>query len=68
MIYFWIWNDLRQNSGTIPENFNPRVTAMRLDMVFYTECERIVYFIELPIPSEDVTEEVFEWKKLKYVN
>ena len=43
------------------------VTAMRPDMVLYSECERIVYFIELTIPFEDKIEEAFERKKLKYV-
>ena len=43
------------------------VTAMRPDMVLYSECERIVYFIELTIPFEDAIEEAFERKKLKYV-
>ena len=40
--------------------------AMRPDMVFYSECERIVYFIELMIPFEDVIEKAFERKKLLY--
>ena len=35
-------------------------------MVLYSECERIVYFIELTIPFEDAIEEAFERKKLKY--
>ena len=43
------------------------VTAMRPDMELYSECERIVYFIELIIPFEDATEEASERKKLKYV-
>ena len=42
------------------------VTAMRPDMVLYSECERIVYFIELMIPFEDVIEKAFERKKLLY--
>ena len=29
------------------------VTAMRLDRVLYSECERIVYFTELMIPFDD---------------
>ena len=36
------------------------VTVMRPYMVLYSECERIVYFIELTIPFEDVIEEAFE--------
>ena len=40
---------------------------MRLDMVLYSECEHIVYLIELTILFEDVIEEAFERKKLKYV-
>ena len=32
------------------------VTAMRPDMVLYSECERIVYFTELIIPLEHVIE------------
>ena len=35
-------------------------------MVLYSECERIVYLIELIIPFEDAIEEAFESKKLKY--
>ena len=35
-------------------------------MLLYSECERIVYLTELTIPFEDVTEEAFEGKKLKY--
>ena len=42
------------------------VAAMRPDMVLYSECECIVYFIELMIPFEDAIEEAFERKKLKY--
>ena len=43
------------------------VTAMRPDGVLFSKCERIVYFIELTIPFEGVTEEAFEKNKLKYV-
>ena len=43
------------------------VVAVRPDMVLYSECERIVYFIELTIPFEDAIEEAFDRKKLKYV-
>ena len=35
------------------------------DMVLHSECERIIYFIELTI--EDVIEGAFERRKLKYV-
>ena len=38
------------------------VTAMRPDMVLYSECERIVYFIEWTIPFQDMIEEAFEGK------
>ena len=31
-------------------------------MELYSECERIVYFIELMIPFEDANEEAFEAK------
>ena len=41
------------------------VTAMRPDMVLYSECECVVYFIELTIPFEDAIEEAFERKKIK---
>ena len=41
------------------------VTAMRPDMVLYSECEHTVYFIELMIPFEDVIEKAFERKKPK---
>ena len=34
-------------------------------MVLYSECERMVYLIELTIPFEDVIEEAFERKKQK---
>ena len=37
------------------------VTAMRPDMMLYSECARIVYFIQLMIPFEDVPEEVL-WR------
>ena len=43
------------------------VTAMRPDMVLYSECECIVHFIELTISFEDEIAEAFERKKLKYV-
>ena len=39
---------------------------MRPDMVLYFERECIVYFIELMIPFEDLIEEAFDRKKLKY--
>ena len=39
---------------------------MTPDMVLYSECEHLVYFIELMIPFEDIIEEDFERKKLKY--
>ena len=42
------------------------VTAMRPDKVMYSECECISYFTELMIPFEDVIEEAFERKRLKY--
>ena len=42
------------------------VTALSPDMVLYSESEHIVYFIELPIPFEDVTEEALERKNLNY--
>ena len=32
---------------------------MRSDMVLYSECERIIYYIELRIPFEDAIEEAF---------
>ena len=35
-------------------------------MVLNSECECIVYFMKLTIPFEDVIEEAFERKKLKY--
>ena len=35
-------------------------TAMRSDMVLNSECECIVYFIELTIPFEDAFEEAIE--------
>ena len=41
-------------------------------MMLYSECERIVYFIELTIPFEDVIEDILhihiihKRKKLKY--
>ena len=38
---------------------------MRPDMVLYSECECVVYFIELTIPFEDAIEEAFERKKPK---
>ena len=43
------------------------MTAMKPDMVLYSECERTVYYIDLMIPFEDAIEEAFEWKKLKYM-
>ena len=42
------------------------VTGMRPDMVLYSECEHIIYFIELMIPLEDVIEEAFERHTHKY--
>ena len=36
------------------------VTAMRPDGVLFSKCDRIVYFIELTIPFEDVIEEAFQ--------
>ena len=42
------------------------MTAIRPFIVLYSECERNVYFIELTIPFEDVIQEAFERKKLKY--
>ena len=41
------------------------VTAMKPDMMLYSECVHIVYFIELMIPFEDAIEEAFGRKKLK---
>ena len=38
-------------------------TAMRPDMMLFSECDRIVYFIKLTIPFEDAIEEAFERKK-----
>ena len=38
-------------------------TAMRPDMVLYSESEHIVYCIVLTIPFEDAVEEAFERKK-----
>ena len=35
--------------------------------VLYSECEHIVYFIELTILFECAIEEAFERKKIKYV-
>ena len=35
-------------------------------MVLYSECECIVYFIELAIPFEDAIEDTFERTNLKY--
>ena len=35
-------------------------------MVLYSECDRIIYFLELTIPFEDAIEESFERKTLKY--
>ena len=40
--------------------------AMRPDIVLYSRYECIVYFTELTTPFEDVNEEAFERKKLKY--
>ena len=36
------------------------VTAMRPDMVLNSECEHVVYCIELTIPFEEAIEEAFE--------
>ena len=42
------------------------VTNKRPDMLLYSDCKCIVYFIELAIPFEDVIEKALERKKLKY--
>ena len=41
------------------------VTAMRPDLVLYSKCEHIVYFIQLTILFKDTIEEAFERKNLK---
>ncbi|KPP56772.1 hypothetical protein Z043_125576, partial [Scleropages formosus] len=42
------------------------VTALRPDIVLYSEGARVVYFTELTIPFEDALEDAFERKNLKY--
>ena len=44
------------------------VTALRPDVVLYSEYERTAYFTELTIPIEDALEEASERKELKYVD
>ena len=49
-------------------NFEFNCVLLRLlrpDTVLYSECERIVYLIELTIHFEDAIEEAFERKKLR---
>ena len=43
------------------------MVAMRPDMALYSEGEGVVYFIELTIPFEDMIEEAFDRKRLKYM-
>ena len=40
--------------------------AVKLPHSLYSECERVVYLIELMIPFEDAMEEVFIRKKLNW--
>ena len=61
--YWRLLDDVREQPQ-VPKGI--AVTAARPDMVLCSECESVVYFIELTIHFEDMIEKAFERKKLKY--
>ena len=50
----------------LPSHWETAIVSTRLDMLLWSDLEKIVYFIELTVPWEDRVEEANELKKVKY--